>query len=96
MGQDRYTSPTQTDTYLAVGDTSPSTGCQSCEHKELVMDSWGRTTSEKMVNDPIGTVSVDTSYDPNGQVQTVSHPYQDPRDKSTRPIPMTVSIELPR
>ncbi|MGB6131718.1 MAG: RHS repeat-associated core domain-containing protein [Acidobacteriaceae bacterium] len=71
-----YTSPTQTDTYLAVGDTSPSTGCQSCEHKELVMDSWGRTTSEKMVNDPIGTVSVDTSYDPNGQVQTVSHPYQ--------------------
>ena len=70
-----YTSVTQTDEYAGVGDTSPSTGCSSCQHTQTILDSFGRKTSEKLVNDPIGTVGIDTFYDVNGRVDSVSHPH---------------------
>lgn len=71
-----YTSPTQTDVYLAVADTTPSSGCQSCQHSQILLDGWGRKTSEKIANYPAGTVSSDTSYDINGRVYSGTHPYQ--------------------
>jgi RHS repeat-associated protein len=71
-----YTSATQTDVYFAVGDTTPSSTCQSCQHKQLLLDSYARRVSEKLANYPGGAASVDTGYDGNGRVSTVSHPYQ--------------------
>ena len=70
-----YSSATQSDMYTAVGDTSPSTGCVSCQHSQTNLDSWGRTASQILVNNPIGPVEVDSSYDTNGRLYTQSHPY---------------------
>jgi RHS repeat-associated protein len=61
--------------YTAVGDTSPSTGCVSCQHTQANLDSWGRTASQILVNNPIGPVEVDSSYDSVGRLYTQSHPY---------------------
>jgi RHS repeat-associated protein len=71
-----YTSPTQTDVYLAVSDTIASQNCQSCQHKELLTDTFGRKITEELANYPSGASKVDTAYDPDGRVYTVSHPYQ--------------------
>ena len=70
-----YTSATETDTYAAVGDASPSTGCSSCKHAQAIYDSWGRKISETLANNPDGPVNVTTNYDEMGRVQSVSHPY---------------------
>ncbi len=70
-----YTSATQIDSYVSVGDASPSTACTSCQHRQTIFDNLGRSTSQKLINDPGGTVNVDTVYDSNGRVQSVSHPY---------------------
>jgi RHS repeat-associated protein len=70
-----YSSATQSDIYTAVADTSPSTGCVSCQHTEALLDSWGRTASQIIVNNPIGQVNVDNTYDSAGRVLTQSHPY---------------------
>jgi RHS repeat-associated protein len=70
-----YPSATESDAYIGVGDTSPSTGCSSCAHNAYLSDEWGRTISERVVNNPGGTISTDTNYDSNGRVQSVSHPY---------------------
>ena len=71
----KYTSVTQTDVYDSVADALALQSCSSCQHSEYVFDSLGRESSRKLVNNPLGTVSVDTSYDANGRVYTVSHPY---------------------
>ena len=70
-----YTSPTQDDSYVGVGDLTPSTSCTSCQHQQLILDSLGRKTSEKLVNYPTGTISMDTVYDPSSRVSQTSHPY---------------------
>ena len=70
-----YTSPTQTDIYKAVGDTTPSTSCSSCQHTTLLLDSWGRQQSQILANNPGGPTEVDTAYDGAGRVIPVSHPY---------------------
>jgi RHS repeat-associated protein len=70
-----YTSAAQLDLYTAVGDTSPSTACASCQHTQGNLDSWGRMASQILVNNPIGPVEVDDSYDSAGRLSTQSHPY---------------------
>ena len=70
-----YSSATQSDMYAAVADTSPSSGCSSCQHTQTVLDSWGRTSSQILVNNPIGQVNVDSTYDADGRLATQSHPY---------------------
>jgi len=70
-----YPSTTENDSYDSVADVSPSTGCSSCQHTQNLLDGLGRETSRKLVNAPNGVVSVDTAYDTNGRVHTVSHPY---------------------
>ena len=70
-----YSSSTQSDMYTAVGDTSPSVGCSSCQHTQTILDIWGRTSSQILVNNPIGQVNVDSTYDQYGQLLTQSHPY---------------------
>ncbi len=70
-----YTSVTQVDTYTAVADTVPSTACSSCRHNRFIYDGLGRRSSVKLVNNPAGTVNVDTFYNSTGEVQSESHPY---------------------
>jgi RHS repeat-associated protein len=77
-----YTSSTQGEVYLAVGDTAPSAGCASCQHKQVVLDTWGRRTSEKLLNNSTGTTvsEIDTTYEPDGRIGSVSHPYSGTSD----------------
>jgi hypothetical protein len=70
-----YSSANQSDTYTAVGDVSPSATCVSCQHTQSILDSWGRTSSQILVNNPIGPVEVDSTYDSGGRLYTQSHPY---------------------
>jgi RHS repeat-associated protein len=70
-----YPSSNETDTFDGVADSSPSQSCSSCQHIQIILDGLGRETSRKLVNNPLGIVSADTSYDTSGRVQTVSHPY---------------------
>ena len=55
----RYTSPTLIETYDPVADATPSTVCSSCQHKQILLDPFGRKTSSKLVNNPAGDISVD-------------------------------------
>jgi RHS repeat-associated protein len=75
-----FTSATQADMYTAVGDTSPSTGCSSCQHSQELLDGWGRATSSIFVNNPIGQVNLDSTYDDAGQLASQSHPYSGTSD----------------
>jgi len=77
-----YNGAAQADAYAAVGDTSASTGCSSCVHSQVSLDSWGRKINEKLVNAPGGAINVDTAYDGIGRVQSVSHAYVNPSDPS--------------
>lgn len=70
-----YPSATQSDAYTAVGDVSPSVSCVSCQHRQTILDTWGRTASQILVNNPIGPVEVDNSYDTGGRLSTQSHSY---------------------
>ena len=70
-----YSSATQSDMYTAVGDALPSTVCTSCQHTQSILDSWGRTAKQILVNNPIGPVEVDNTYDTDGRLYTQSHPY---------------------
>ncbi len=70
-----YPSTSVFDAYTAVADTSPSTGCTSCRHTQVLLDAWGRKSSEVLVNNPIGAVNIDTTYDTTGRVQSTSHAY---------------------
>lgn len=70
-----YPSQTEVDVYSAVGDTSPSAGCTSCQHKQAFRDSWGRETQETLANAPGGAINLATTYDANSRVASQSHAY---------------------
>lgn len=79
-----YTSPTVVSTYVPVDEDEPSTTCTSCRHQRLTYDTWGREIARQLVNnpDPDGlAVSTETTYDLNGRISAVSHPF---KDSSTR------------
>jgi RHS repeat-associated protein len=69
-----YTSPTQADSYSAVGDTAPSISCASCTHTQALSDSLGRVSTQYLVNNPAGKVQVTSTYDGLNRVSTASHP----------------------
>lgn len=75
-----YPSATQSDIYSAVGDTSPSTSCSSCQHTQTLLDSWGRTASKTLVNNPVGPVEVDINHNAIGEVESETHPYSGSSD----------------
>lgn len=70
-----YPSATESDTYSAVGDTSASTGCSSCRHDQVFLDTWGRQTQETLANNPIGAVNVTDSYGMGSLLADESHAY---------------------
>ena len=68
-----------------VGITSASgVGCSSCRHNKAVFDvaGLGRVAKQYLVNDPDGQTEVDTTYDSNGRVATVSNPYRSTSDST--------------
>jgi RHS repeat-associated protein len=75
-----YTSPTQVDSYAAIGDTSASSACVSCTHTQAQLDGLGRPTTQSLVNNPAGQVYVNATYNGVNRVLTASHPNFGPSD----------------
>ncbi len=75
-----YTSTTQLDRYLGIQDTTPSTGCASCKHYQMLFDNLGRAANGILVSDPDGQTTVKTDYDSNGRGVDTSHPYRTTSD----------------
>jgi RHS repeat-associated protein len=75
-----YASETQADTYTGILDTSPSSSCSICRHDQALLDGLGRSLHSYLKSDPEGQTEVDTAYDTDGRVQTVSHPYRSTSD----------------
>ena len=73
---------TQIDAYIGILDTAPSTSCSICRHDQALVDGLGRTVHSYLVSDPEGKTTTDTAYDPNGRVQTISHPYRSTSDST--------------
>jgi RHS repeat-associated protein len=75
---------TGSELYMAITSTSPSTGCTSCRHDQTILDSLGlgRVGTQKLVSDPgySGGTKIDTLYDSNGRVKSVSNPYRTTSD----------------
>lgn len=46
----------------------------------VLLDGFGRKEETDLLSDPSGVVLVDTAYDPNGNVQSVSNPYRSSGD----------------
>jgi hypothetical protein len=68
----QFTSPTSIDSYDAVADITASTSCSSCRHTQTAFDSWGRKISERLLNNPTGTISTDTKYESNGRIECLA------------------------
>jgi RHS repeat-associated protein len=61
--------------YTGITGTS-GTGCSNCRHDKTTVDGLGRAINSYLVNDPDGQTQVDTQYDSNGRVKTVSNPHR--------------------
>jgi RHS repeat-associated protein len=64
-----------------TGITSPAltiscTGTGDCRHDQTQLDTLGRTSHQLLVNDPDGQSTVDTGYDSNGRLSSVSNPHR--------------------
>ena len=70
----------QVDSYTGITDTAPSVSCSSCRHDQTVLDGLGRNIHSYLVSDPEGETIVDTAYDADSRVQTVSHPFRSTSD----------------
>jgi RHS repeat-associated protein len=70
-----YVSQNEADVYVPVADTTPSINCVSCRHEKINYDGYGRKVSQQLVNTPNCPSEVDTTYDADGRVASVSHPY---------------------
>lgn len=68
-----YPSQTEVDAYNAVNDASASLGCSSCQHSQLLVDSFGRQTQESLANAPGGAINVTSTYGPNDRLTSESH-----------------------
>ena len=74
-GITNYTSATQTDSYLGIADTTPSTSCSSCRHDVIGFDNLGRVITQSLPNDPDGADTATTTYDSViGRTLSVSNP----------------------
>ncbi len=67
--------------YTGIASAS-GTGCSNCRHDETLLDSagLGRPAKQLLVNDPDGQTEVDTTFDSNGRVATISNPYRSGAD----------------
>lgn len=73
---------TQTDSYSAINDTTPSTACVSCTHSRQNADAFGRLVTSTLVSDPDGPTTTAVTYDSSGRTQTVSNPYRSTSDST--------------
>lgn len=69
----------QIDRYIGIAGTS-GTGCTTCRHDQMKLDGLGRLITSYLVNDPDGQTEVDTQYDSNGRVKTITNPYRSVSD----------------
>jgi RHS repeat-associated protein len=75
-------SETQVDTGIGITSTTLSASCTGtsggCRHDRSLTDNLGRITSRILVSDPDpgGQTSVNTAYDSNGRIYSVSNPHR--------------------
>jgi RHS repeat-associated protein len=70
----QYIQQTQVDSYLGILDTTPSSGCASCRHDQLLRDNLGRTSKQILVSDPDGATTVTYTYDTSNRLASLSNP----------------------
>jgi RHS repeat-associated protein len=68
---------TQIDTGASITSATPTTSCtgNACRQDETKLDGLARVIHQSLVNAPPGTSTVDTTYDADGRVATVSNPH---------------------
>jgi RHS repeat-associated protein len=77
-----YSSETQVDNGIGITSTTRSISCTGtsggCRHDKTLSDNLGRVTSAILVSDPDtgGQTTVNTAYDSNGRVYSVSNPHR--------------------
>jgi RHS repeat-associated protein len=73
-------SETEIDNYTGVTSSTATTSCTGtsggCRRDESQLDGLGRSMSQILASDPDGQTSVDTTYDSNGRVHSVSNPHR--------------------
>ena len=77
-----YPSGSETQVDIGTGVSSPTlsiscpTSGNACRHDQILTDGLGRTIHQNLVSDSGGQTSVDTGYDSNGRVYSVSNPHR--------------------
>jgi YD repeat-containing protein len=68
------------DSGIGITSTTRSITCTGtagdCRHDQALTDNSGRVTSKILVSDPDGQTTVNTAYDSNGRVYSVSNPHR--------------------
>ena len=83
MGWKKWAYPTASktpvDTGLGIAITTPTITCSGttgCRNDETQLDTRGRVIHQLLVSDPDGETIVDTTYDADGRVHSVSNPHR--------------------
>lgn len=71
-----YVSQTEVDTYSGITDTTKSSTCSACEHNRTLTDNLGKVTTQSLVNDPDGQTNINTTYDTDSRIQSITNPYR--------------------
>lgn len=75
-----YSLPTQTDAYTGITSTLAATNCSGCRHDQSLRDPIGRPFTSILASDPEGQDHVDTLYDSDGRVSSITNPYRSATD----------------
>ena len=59
----------------SITETASQSSTQGVS-SEILLDGFGRVTEKSITSDPSGADLVDTTYDPNGRIETVSNAYR--------------------
>jgi len=60
--------------------TSPTAAPPGMVTSSVILDGFGRKSQTQLLSDPYGSILIDTAYDPNGNIQSVSNPYRSTTD----------------
>jgi RHS repeat-associated protein len=75
-----YTGENQLDVGTGITGAALSISCNptagDCRHDQLLWDGLGRVTTKVLVSDPDGATTVNTTYDSNSRVHSVSNPHR--------------------
>jgi RHS repeat-associated protein len=71
-----YPSLVSFDAYSGLSDSMPSVSCTGCIHESDTLDVMGHVVQSTLLSDPDGSVSREMSYDPAGNLLTITNPHR--------------------